>query len=211
MRDPIIEAPAPGRLCVPHQAVHVTLAVLPDRCGSGATLVRLSPRTGRTHQLRVHCASGLGASIIGDVKYGFGQGNSAASADFVRSKLGSNHVQLCLHAAHIGVSASRTLLCTFAIPATRAPIVVPANYHSTAQHSTAQHSTAQHSTAQHSTLWAPRDDSLNLRAEIARAEQLEWDGRRVACRAPLPEHMLEVGRFLGLDLSRARDDLSDQL
>jgi 23S rRNA-/tRNA-specific pseudouridylate synthase len=150
MRDPIIEAPAPGRLCVPHQAVHVTLAVLPDRCGSGATLVRLSPRTGRTHQLRVHCASGLGASIIGDVKYGFGQGNSAATADFVRSKLGSNHVQLCLHAAHIGVSASRTLLCTFAIPATRAPIVVPANYHSTAQHSTAQHSTAQHSTAQHS-------------------------------------------------------------
>jgi 23S rRNA-/tRNA-specific pseudouridylate synthase len=150
MRDPIIEAPAPGRLCVPHQAVHVTLAVLPDRCGSGATLVRLSPRTGRTHQLRVHCASGLGASIIGDVKYGFGQGNSAATADFVRSKLGSNHVQLCLHATHIGVSASRTLLCTFAIPATRAPIVVPANYHSTAQHSTAQHSTAQHSTAQHS-------------------------------------------------------------
>jgi hypothetical protein len=183
MRDPIIEAPAPGRLCVPHQAVHVTLAVLPDRCGSGATLVRLSPRTGRTHQLRVHCASGLGASIIGDVKYGFGQGNSAATADFVRSKLGSNHVQLCLHAAHIGVSASRTLLCTFAIPATRAPIVVPANYHSTAQHSTAQHSTAQHSTAQHSTALSGPRAMTPLICVLKLRGRNSWNGTVAGSRA----------------------------
>ncbi|KAL4106326.1 hypothetical protein PRIC1_004377 [Phytophthora ramorum] len=30
----------------------------------------LSPRTGRKHQLRVHCAQELGAPIVGDDKYG---------------------------------------------------------------------------------------------------------------------------------------------
>ncbi|MFM6852705.1 MAG: RluA family pseudouridine synthase [Sphingopyxis sp.] len=33
-------------------------------------LVALTPRTGRTHQLRVHCASGLGHAILGDIVYG---------------------------------------------------------------------------------------------------------------------------------------------
>ena len=36
------------------------------------TLIRLHPLTGRTHQLRVHCASkeGLGMPILGDDLYG---------------------------------------------------------------------------------------------------------------------------------------------
>jgi tRNA pseudouridine32 synthase/23S rRNA pseudouridine746 synthase len=34
------------------------------------TRVELVPRTGRTHQLRVHCAVGLGAPIVGDRLYG---------------------------------------------------------------------------------------------------------------------------------------------
>ncbi len=38
----------------------------------GRTLVKLYPHTGRTHQLRVHCASreGLGCPIVGDALYG---------------------------------------------------------------------------------------------------------------------------------------------
>lgn len=32
--------------------------------------LQLSPRTGRKHQLRIHCADGLGAPIVGDGKYG---------------------------------------------------------------------------------------------------------------------------------------------
>ncbi|MEM9260471.1 MAG: pseudouridine synthase, partial [Bacteroidota bacterium] len=38
----------------------------------GRTLVQLWPVTGRTHQLRVHCAHplGLNASIVGDDLYG---------------------------------------------------------------------------------------------------------------------------------------------
>lgn len=38
----------------------------------GRALVRFRPTTGRTHQLRVHAASGLGAAIVGDPVYGRG-------------------------------------------------------------------------------------------------------------------------------------------
>ncbi|MDE6807265.1 MAG: RluA family pseudouridine synthase, partial [Prevotella sp.] len=39
---------------------------------NGQTLVELTPHTGRTHQLRVHCAhqSGLACPIVGDRLYG---------------------------------------------------------------------------------------------------------------------------------------------
>jgi len=36
----------------------------------GRTRLALTPHTGRTHQLRVHCAIGLGAPIVGDRLYG---------------------------------------------------------------------------------------------------------------------------------------------
>lgn len=42
--------------------------------GRAVTRLRLEPETGRTHQLRVHCAhaEGLGAPIVGDSLYGNG-------------------------------------------------------------------------------------------------------------------------------------------
>lgn len=36
----------------------------------GRALVRLAPETGRTHQLRVHAAAGIGVPILGDPVYG---------------------------------------------------------------------------------------------------------------------------------------------
>lgn len=59
--------------------------------GNGRTLVNLFPHTGRTHQLRVHCASsyGLGCPIIGDGLYGR---NTSA---------GTEPIRLCLHAQKI--------------------------------------------------------------------------------------------------------------
>ena len=42
--------------------------------GGGHTLVEFRPETGRTHQLRVHAAAGLGAALLGDPVYGTGAG-----------------------------------------------------------------------------------------------------------------------------------------
>jgi len=45
----------------------------------GRALVRFAPRTGRTHQLRVHAAEGLGLPIAGDPVYGsvYAHGNGS--------------------------------------------------------------------------------------------------------------------------------------
>jgi len=63
----------------------------------GATLLRLAPKTGRTHQLRVHLAA-LGHPIVGDKVYGRGRATGPAGA-FPRQ---------ALHAAEIRFAHPRT-------------------------------------------------------------------------------------------------------
>ena len=41
---------------------------------NGRALVEFRPVTGRTHQLRVHSASGIGIPLLGDPVYGDGKG-----------------------------------------------------------------------------------------------------------------------------------------
>ena len=60
--------------------------------GDGAFWLELIPRTGRTHQLRVHCAN-MGFPILGDYLYG---GESSRSQDF----------SLQLHARRVEVPLS---------------------------------------------------------------------------------------------------------
>ena len=57
-------------------------------------MVALWPQTGRTHQLRIHCAhpDGLGRPIVGDELYGFGKANSQQP---------TANSRLMLHAAEI--------------------------------------------------------------------------------------------------------------
>ena len=49
----------------------------------GRSLVRFEPETGRTHQLRVHAASGLALPIAGDPVYGRGGGPMLLHASFL--------------------------------------------------------------------------------------------------------------------------------
>ena len=44
------------------------------RAIAGGALVEFKPETGRTHQIRVHAASGLGFPLLGDPIYGNGKG-----------------------------------------------------------------------------------------------------------------------------------------
>lgn len=47
----------------------------------GRALVEMRPETGRTHQLRVHAAHGLGMPIVGDQVYGDGRGLPSAGSE----------------------------------------------------------------------------------------------------------------------------------
>ncbi|QCN94183.1 RluA family pseudouridine synthase [Azospirillum argentinense] len=44
--------------------------------GDGMTWLELKPHTGRTHQIRVHCATALGCPLLGDPQYGGPEGHS---------------------------------------------------------------------------------------------------------------------------------------
>ena len=59
--------------------------------GHKVTRLRLIPKTGRTHQLRVHCASGLGHPILGDTLYGSGQKEEAPRLMLQARSLSFNH------------------------------------------------------------------------------------------------------------------------
>jgi 23S rRNA pseudouridine955/2504/2580 synthase len=48
----------------------ITLYEVVENIGDRAAWLALMPLTGRTHQLRVHCADALGTPVVGDVKYG---------------------------------------------------------------------------------------------------------------------------------------------
>lgn len=64
-----------------------------DRAGRRAALLALWPRTGRTHQLRVHCAE-MGCPILGDRKYGGEEALLAAVADSRRLHLHARRLSL---------------------------------------------------------------------------------------------------------------------
>jgi 23S rRNA pseudouridine1911/1915/1917 synthase len=66
---------------------------------AGATVLRLFPKTGRTHQLRVHLAA-LGHPIVGDAVYGGRQQRARGVSDAVAAALAACPRQ-ALHARRL--------------------------------------------------------------------------------------------------------------
>lgn len=64
-----------------------------ERMGSAAAFVIFRPRTGRTHQIRVHAAAVLGCPVLGDHKYGGHNNEELEALDIVN--------RLHLHAQRI--------------------------------------------------------------------------------------------------------------
>lgn len=62
------------------------LAIKKTKLGYVSRL-RLIPHTGRTHQLRVHCASGLGHAIVNDPLYGSAKENNQANPLKLQAKV----------------------------------------------------------------------------------------------------------------------------
>lgn len=70
-----------------------------ERALGDMTLVKASPITGRTHQIRVHCQH-IGCSIAGDTKY--------STSDEQQKVIELGLKRLFLHASHIQFEHPRT-------------------------------------------------------------------------------------------------------
>eukprot|EP01138_Halocafeteria_seosinensis_P005854 gb/GECG01005984.1/.p1 GENE.gb/GECG01005984.1/~~gb/GECG01005984.1/.p1 ORF type:complete len:102 (+),score=4.75 gb/GECG01005984.1/:1-306(+) len=65
---------APSRNALAEEAdasLAVTKYEILSKRNHPSTWVRLEPLTGRKHQLRIHALMGLGAPIVGDIRYGW--------------------------------------------------------------------------------------------------------------------------------------------
>jgi tRNA pseudouridine32 synthase/23S rRNA pseudouridine746 synthase len=68
-----------------HAVTHWRVAAVRD----GRAVVVFTPETGRTHQIRVHAASGIGVPIAGDPVYGAGKGPMLLHALSLRVERGA--------------------------------------------------------------------------------------------------------------------------
>ena len=87
----------------------ITLYSVMDRIGDKATWLALLPLTGRTHQLRVHCAEAIGTPIVGDHK------NGGDRADLPGQEIG-RHMHLHARKLVLPHPAGGTLTVTAPLP-----------------------------------------------------------------------------------------------
>lgn len=85
-----IDLPVQGRPALSRYSVD-------ERVTSNKALLRIQTMTGRKHQVRVHCAEGLQAPIIGDTKYANGTSDPNASSGVKLKE------RFCLHASSLHV------------------------------------------------------------------------------------------------------------
>jgi 23S rRNA pseudouridine955/2504/2580 synthase len=100
-----------GERVVPDEAGKgaVTLYRVLDHAGKTAAWLELSPLTGRTHQLRAHCAA-MGTPILGDGKYGGAKAHLAVAG-------ASRRLHLHARSIEIHVPGGRDITVTAPLPA----------------------------------------------------------------------------------------------
>ena len=79
---------------------------------TGATLVRLAPETGRTHQLRVHLAA-IGHPIVGDRVYGRRRGGARDTMPFPRQALHAAEIRFVHPVSRVAMALRAPLPADF--------------------------------------------------------------------------------------------------
>jgi 23S rRNA-/tRNA-specific pseudouridylate synthase len=91
--------PDTGTVDLPvHGRPALSLYQVEERQEDGKALLRIQTKTGRKHQIRVHCASGLHAPIVGDSKYGV-----AVETESKQQQISKKTDRFCLHAAALHI------------------------------------------------------------------------------------------------------------
>jgi len=88
-----------GEIDLPvHGRPALSLYQVEERMSDGKARLRIQTKTGRKHQVRVHCATGLHAPIVGDTKYA-----SAMDKEINQQQSNKKIERFCLHASALQV------------------------------------------------------------------------------------------------------------
>lgn len=98
------DIPDSGTLDSPvHGRPALSMYTVEERFDDSKARLRVQTKTGRKHQVRVHCAEGLSAPIVGDAKYALLDNTTTTTTDDNDHKNKQQKARFCLHASGLHV------------------------------------------------------------------------------------------------------------